>query len=663
MTNALDEALAKLADGEPVDWAAMEQHAVTPADREMLQQLRILAGLEEVHKSTPLVGSGTEPPTTDAEAHTRVAAGSGRHGRKPPLRPTAKAPEPGGQRWGRYRLVRLLGQGGYGAVYLARDDELDCDIAIKLLHQSLVAQADLAQRVKAEGRALARVRKCPNVVTVYGVEEHEGQLGLCMEYIHGRTLDDIVREDGPLNANEAMVVGQDVCRGLAAVHAAGVIHRDVKARNVIRERAGRIVLMDLGAGALTGPDDETGPPDTVGTPVYMAPEILGGGFPTPRSDVYAVGVLLYFLSSGNYPVVGATIDEIRALHKRRSRVALDERRPDLPEAFVRVVERATAHDVAERPESAVALLRALSEALEPTPIPPPPLDGNRRAWLHSVKLVAATVAGLVLFATCSGLLTTWHFNNTIARPSAFAADSLPNIVLVGFSSMVVPSVVIGALLGGVTFVQLLLKPFHWPRRIWRRFTEWVLSSHASSNDEHVTYLAQAAVFFGFLGLGLIFAAHRDVLFAFAGSLTAHDLNSFAPFRPEGQVRRGTYQLATGALLFLVMVGWYSVRRIRISRNATIPGWVRGAGVALVTLLLLFSQAPYKAMYRNIVPVVLVEGSPCYALGKRGEDLRVYCPTWSPPRVRTVSTSRVSVQSCGFEQNVFLLSLPLDCTQR
>ena len=112
--------------------------------------------------------------------------------------------------------MRHIGEGSYGAVYLAHDDELDRDLAIKLLHPRLAARADLTNRVKAEGRALARVHHA-HVVAVYDVEEHEQQLGLCMEYVHGRTLDEIVRLDGPMNAIEAIAIGEAVCRGLAAV--------------------------------------------------------------------------------------------------------------------------------------------------------------------------------------------------------------------------------------------------------------------------------------------------------------------------------------------------------------------------------------------------------------------------------------------------------------
>src|SRR6185436_10816329 len=126
-----------------------------------------------------------------------------------------------------------------------------------------------------EGRALARVRDS-HVVNVLGVETHEDQIALCMEFVHGETLEDSLRRHGTLNAREAALVGEDVCRALAAVHLAGFIHRDVKARNVMRERAGRIVLMDFGTGRDADELRKAGPAGMAGTPLYMAPEVLAG---------------------------------------------------------------------------------------------------------------------------------------------------------------------------------------------------------------------------------------------------------------------------------------------------------------------------------------------------------------------------------------------------
>lgn len=155
-----------------------------------------------------------------------------------------------------------------------------------------------------EGRLLARVRHA-NVVAVYGADRIDGQAGIWMELVEGETLHQRLATRGPLPAGEVTDTGVAVCAGLAAVHAAGLVHRDVKAQNVMREHSGRTLLMDLGAGA----EDADPRARLEGTPMYLAPELLENGRATVASDVYAVSVLLHVLSTGRYPAEGESIDD------------------------------------------------------------------------------------------------------------------------------------------------------------------------------------------------------------------------------------------------------------------------------------------------------------------------------------------------------------------
>ena len=173
----------------------------------------------------------------------------------------------------------------------------------------------LKERLLQEGRALAKIRH-NNVVNVLGVEAHGDRVGLCMEFVRGKTLADIVRGQGKLSAAEAVLIGEDLCRALSAVHGAGFIHRDVKAKNVMRDDTGRIVLMDFGTGRTA--EAQEGTSDRAGTPLYMAPEVLEGGQASARSDVYSLGVLLYHLVTGEYPVQ-------RALGRRAARTRTHSR--------------------------------------------------------------------------------------------------------------------------------------------------------------------------------------------------------------------------------------------------------------------------------------------------------------------------------------------------
>src|SRR5438128_6371520 len=324
-----------VADGSAIDWDAVE--AGTSEDkRGIVRQLRLLSELASLHRSQP------DPEQThDATAcrgATAAAMGS----------------------WAQLDLFERLGGGSFADVYRAWDRHLERDVALKLLRIDEPFADPLTSRVTAEGRLLAKVDH-PNVVTVHGVAVHNRRVGLWMELVRGATLEERLKAQGPFSAREAVLVGIDLCRALAAIHAAGLLHRDVKAQNVMREAGGRIVLMDLGTGREI---DRSLSSDMAGTPLYLAPELLVAGIASERTDLYSLGVLLYHLVTGAFPVRGATVDELRTAHAKGLVVRLRDARADLPTAFVRVVERAIATDPERRYASAGALEADLVHALD-----------------------------------------------------------------------------------------------------------------------------------------------------------------------------------------------------------------------------------------------------------------------------------------------------------
>ena len=253
---------------------------------------------------------------------------------------------------------------------------------------------------------MARVRH-PNVVTVYGANRAEGCVGLWMELIEGQTLEQILQDRGRFSAREAALIGCDVCEALAAVHGAGLLHRDVKAHNVMRDRNGRIVLMDFGAGLEQTMPGETPVSGLAGTPLYMAPELFRGGQPSVRSDVYGVGVLLYRLVTGRVPINARSLDEVRQAHLSGNVRRLRDERSDLPSAFVQIVERALSADPARRFDSAggfemalTGLLTASSDGVHLAalmPPTPPPVAPMRRWLLAGAGLLLALLIAAGLF--------------------------------------------------------------------------------------------------------------------------------------------------------------------------------------------------------------------------------------------------------------------------
>jgi serine/threonine protein kinase len=292
-----------------------------------------------------------------AEATRTMASGQGGA--------TGCSPPPA-QEWGDLRLLAEIGHGAFGRVHRAWDPALAREVALKIIPVPDVSQS---ASVLGEGRLLARIRH-PNVVTVYGARQVGGDVGLWMELVRGRRLAGIVRNDGPMGPEEATLIGISVCRALAAVHAAGLIHRDVKAQNVMRELGGRIVLMDFGEGRDIGDLETSDRSDLSGTPVYMAPELFRGGRASAQSDIYSVGVLLFYLVTGRYPVDGYTLAEVMVALATTGRRQLSDLRPDLPHDFVRAVEMAMQRLPCERPQSASALMRELTRAMAGMAIDP-----------------------------------------------------------------------------------------------------------------------------------------------------------------------------------------------------------------------------------------------------------------------------------------------------
>ena len=267
--------------------------------------------------------------------------------------------------WGGFNLLTRVGFGGFGEVYRAWDSHLQREVALKLLLPGVVGGEEQYEVMLREARALASVQH-PNVVHVYGIDRHEGRVGFWTDFIKGKTLSALLADQGPFGPREAASIALDVSRALSAAHRANILHRDIKAENVMREEGGRILLMDFGLSSLPA-----GQRMLAGTPSYMAPEVLRGGPSTVCADIYAMGVLLYHLVTRDYPVklIGFTPGEITASF--RQRVPLIDLRPDLPESFLRTVRVATEIDPAKRFSSAGQLADSLAEILGMTSEPEP----------------------------------------------------------------------------------------------------------------------------------------------------------------------------------------------------------------------------------------------------------------------------------------------------
>jgi tetratricopeptide (TPR) repeat protein len=262
---------------------------------------------------------------------------------------------------GRYDLLALLGTGGMGSVYRARDRELDEEVALKVIRSELASQPAILERFRREVKLARRVTH-RNVARTFQLE-HDGNIVFCtMELVLGEPVSRRLERRGRLPVPEAVGIVRELCAGLAAAHAVGVIHRDIKPDNVLVASDGRVVLADFGVAA--GNLREGG--EVVGTPAYMAPEQASGEPATPASDVYAVGLMLYELVTGTRAFDGPTQGIFYAKHETPNLV-LDGFGRDVAE----VIARATAREPKDRLADAAALGRTLGElAHAPTGAPP-----------------------------------------------------------------------------------------------------------------------------------------------------------------------------------------------------------------------------------------------------------------------------------------------------
>ena len=219
------------------------------------------------------------------------------------------------------------------------------------------------------------------------------------------------RPDGPVSgrrsrrlpaqgfgATEAINVGIELCRALAAVHAVGVLHGDIKAHNVVRRDGGQIVLVDFGASRFRSAEAVRGN-DMIGTPVYLAPEVLSGEPRSAASDVYSLGVLLFHLVTNNYPVYAGNHASFLDAHKSGARQNLRDLRADLPDGFIQVIDRATAAEPKDRFASAGAFESALVQLLAP---PPPAPPSKWSTWIVAGGTIAALAAGGGLYWNRAG---------------------------------------------------------------------------------------------------------------------------------------------------------------------------------------------------------------------------------------------------------------------
>jgi tRNA A-37 threonylcarbamoyl transferase component Bud32 len=652
----LDKVAESIADGDSIDWKELEKLALDDDLRRLLLDLRIVAGVADVHRSQ----IDDDAALTVDELRLAPAGGRPARGEYEGGRRVSLAEGPGGQgpgdeslgRWGHLLLLRKIGDGAFGEVYHAHDTWLDHPVALKLLKPEVAARVS-PSRILHEARKLARVRH-PNVVIVHGADRHDGRVGFWMDFVEGHTLEERVAE-GRLSAGEATHIGQEVCGALAAVHQTKLIHRDVKAQNVMRASdGGRITLMDFGAGEFV--EDASAGSRAQGTPLYLAPEIFEGGPASVRTDIYAVGVLLYYLVTGDFPVQGSSVSALAEAHRRGERRHLRDERPDLPDSFVTIVERALDPDPARRYASAGDMHAALVggpiatySVAEVQPGPGrSPAKAAQRTTLQQVVRAGLIVAGAAAGMEVLGFVASRAFEVVLRIDPDFAAGPA-DYFAVGAQALV-PFVVYwvgtAAVLGALVGFRLLFPSS--VKTIWTRGTAWLESVDP-------TVLASVVFLLGTTCWVTITWAFYDLFAAIiafweAPLATSVDLSILSPASHDFHRTHGGYSAYLSFILGLVAWQWFPRLEQRVEDASTVR-LIKWATVAVALLVVATAVLPRRIVWESF-EVVEFENRQAFVIGTSSEELLLYAPDAAERTHWRVRRDAPTLQRTGVTRKLF-----------
>ena len=293
---------------------------------------------------------------------------------------------------GRYRIVRKLGSGGMADVYMAEDQQLGRRVALKVLHRRFAEDEQFVERFRREASSAAGLSH-PNVVAIFDRGEWDGTYYISMELVEGRTLKEIVREKGPAPPEAAVDLTLQILRAARYAHKHGVVHRDIKPHNVLIDQDGRVRVTDFGI-ARAGTSDITETGSVMGTAQYLSPEQAQGRPVDERADLYAIGIVLYELLTGQVPFDADSPVTVALKQVSEMPVPPAELVPAIPPAIDAVVLHALEKDPDRRWQNADEFIAALETArAEPQRMPPPPAAAGRRGAPQPLVAVGADRAG------------------------------------------------------------------------------------------------------------------------------------------------------------------------------------------------------------------------------------------------------------------------------
>jgi len=588
-----------------------------------------------------------------------------------------------GDHIGPYVVVGRLGAGGMGHVFLGNDARLQRKVALKCLSATASA-TELRSRILHEARAAARITH-PNIAIVHDVVEHDSRPFLVMEYVEGENLAVLIKRERPSIGTIVRFLRQ-LASALAAAHAKGIVHRDLKPANIQVTPDGSVKILDFGvahamsaAGAdsprlaaadLTVPMGTLGTLGTMtggtpqadrrvmhpGTPAYMSPEQMFGRAIDQRSDIYSLGVIVYEMATGHRPY--STDDPLEVvLTLSRNFLRPGDAETALPVQLNDVISRMLAVKPEDRYQTAGELENALVTLTAPTAVPVPLTPA--RARLRVAGRVALAVAAAAASVALLGFIETAAFNSTLGRTAPFDRESPAIAIEMGFRGLVVPAVWSVVFFIAYATLRFVIRVMSLSPGVEHLLTTSVMRTTRFSERlglDDPSVMSQAVAGVGVLLMALLFWRYWTFIAAWAGaSINRLPAEWYAPLKPgkgQGRLDAQTYRIAFSAAIVLFTVA--IARIVRLRARSAVPSSPAGlmAVCAMLLLVILMCQAPFRIVWHNELPLLNVAGERCFALGQSGDDLLIHCPDRTPPRNRVVKRTNPAIRNTGVFQNIF-----------
>jgi serine/threonine protein kinase len=554
-----------------------------------------------------------------------------------------------GDMCGRYRVIRSLGAGGMGEVYLAEDTELRTPIALKVLSDVWLESPEGRTHLRREARRAAELRGHPHIATLHDIVEVVDVRGrrvpvMVMEYVEGAAASAIVA-DGPVRVARAVRWAIEIASAIEYAHDRGVLHCDLKPSNVQITRDDHAKVLDFGiARTIFERGEGKGP--VAGTPAYMAPEQLVEGLFTEAGDLYSLGVTLYELVTARRPFEAPTSDElllevIGGVPPKASTFV-----PNLPARLDEILDRALTKVPRQRYQSAGEFKRELSALLESAAVKATaPVSPS--AWL---TFAGATVGSIVMI-TALGFVTYQALDQGLGLPSEFQASSLSTWFLWGVRSLIAPTVFSAILL--VAFlcaasVFSLVSSVYAANSFVHRMTARLHAASKRLSALPTHSLARVLLLVHVLILAVLVLVFSSLITGFMNFMTAAR-GPIDALRPSNLPMHELYGYFMTAELLVFCIAWYGLLRLRSRRRERDGLAFIVAGAAAIAVSLFLFTARFRILSHNEYERVVYDSETCYLVEERASTALLFCPLTYP---RNVVATLERVEKTGRIESIF-----------